>query len=1791
MSLNITVNGKFVSKSCPKNPLLLDREKAKKELEEERRKKRLLQVREQSKKIAEKIRNDVKESKLKAKQKYESTKAEEFEQWRQKALQKNKMEYSEAIFQVGSAHKAAQAENKAQADKHKSKPQTYKEFRKQMLARKHDKENMPTTQTFCNQIHVCPNTVGQDKCCGNCKLTTDEAHKRKRYTSFSSSDSETTDSDEETSNEETLKETSSISCSMSPTKSATTTSNNIATQTSIIRAEKNLKKTPAVYMDVEVGSDDSILISAPLEINDKHAEYNRQFSRIIRVSPSKKKRNQQFKTETQKQTVSVASTTSNLGDYQAEVQDTCDQTKATTTKEKRFTLISDLVRKQGDLPKTFIRENSPSKRSTIEATAIQKSPRKFVALQTLSSSAERPPISRPISQNTITPGSPTKASNSTKSSKAIAGCNTQPTSISAASANNTALGGGTSSSSNSCRVQFYDYNSKITREGAQSQTNAKANRQRETVLPSAMDQANVENRLHYDRQQDMLAKNKQTEERSQKALERERIRRDCNDLTEKLEALTRKYPRQVPTNENPHIFQDKQLRMEGKMNTAIEKILKQPNVITCSELGQSETIRQQKVQEVNCDKKFGNGINVGIATSSGKALVSDGASSDSCCSILLGYVDDQSRQVRKDLEQTAEKDNGLKQKRLQNLLQRLDQLRNALLEELKSTQDKQKAGRTKTSPSEKETNYQQLIEDITNYRQERENIMIEDIVQQQKPKESKEIKNDKKSADKQHAKKNDQLPRLDEREKVLQQKEAILEEKVREFYKLQKHKNKSSASRQRKESGSEEPTSCSQNEDPSEIEEEEDKENVEYTAIETPVEIVIKVQGETKCIKMPSKNKRKPLHKKHPTQLATLIRSPQAKGTPRKKTTQRPMACKEKPTKSALGRQNSYDSNSTSYMSLPSQIPNQLGTLMDKNEKIHSQPLTDDTQTSTEDDSLRHQFKKPAPPLNPLVAQYVQRLLGMSRKAVQKLGVSSSDIETPNSTLVNTSANNSSCESLLISEERLACVESFVQENRSFIKELEQSLKSGNNSTLENSMRVLDEIWRKRFKQQREAPATKKVAAQKSTANHQSNSNDNKPQTMKDVKNTANKQRELVKTSQSRNKESQAQNPSKLLSSLSPNISNNKNQSVIEIESSPEFLSKIRKTQKVDKAVDALKAQELDKSEQDSQIARYAQLTENCTHRIAELTELINRVRQEKQRLLEVTLSSVSDNGRQSTEYLELPDGKSRTTNEAESSMASSNEEATAAASSTVDQKSAHPAKDIVRQIPKLSALEKNRQINASQDSGIAESRPITAQENRLDLDPISHTSTESQSNAQQRKMRPPPSLKRFSPQFQEDDLVHELSTILEVDTPGNSRIHTAVAHSSEERTNANGAAVEIPSHYPIMFPTFEEYVQRLNLDITQLNAEQSSQLQADFSLLKEEMQRSQTKDKKTPLQYKEFPSINGYTNQTKNEQITDEGDHLDESVNQLRINSLKPKQFPDVREYVQQRSDKKTTNSTPNDDQQLLLDTESLENITESESASLDIEKELKNRKILRNSFRYTKSKQIFSSTAHLDDGNEFYREMLEGESGIEKLSTSDNTIAILETDLKRMVHQWTTAEDGKKRNLIPQNKQLYQSLSSTTTSTTNSQSKAEKLQKSTSLEEISNEIGRPLNLRDFLTRELLKHANFSTSTSNSTSTSDDSLRSQFLYSLIGSLTPRTNAATSKSGQHTLDRQKTSTPVPMLSAQTHSTPSSRPPSNASSTQLFSGESRLSSVHGNDHSKDVRMQTSDAGVKADQSSE
>ncbi|XP_037817011.1 myosin-11 [Lucilia sericata] len=1755
MSVNITVNGKF-AKHCRPYSILDDPKEIRKAEEKERRKLRLLQVREESKKLAKKIRDEVNEEKKRELQKLQAIKEKELECWRQHALQRKGEEYREAIFQIGTAHQAAKRENEQRAEKQKQG--TYKDFKKQMAARKSQPGKV---QFSCQKSCVCQQTLNasankQFKC--TCTQTdethiNDEAYKRKRDLSFSSSESECED---EGYKEQTTLPQTSFSFSSTCDSTSSSLSNTQATQTSMFVPTKNkcLIKTPAVYLDVEVGTDDSVTISAPAEVKDKHAEYNRQFSSVIRVSPRKAQKEKENTCENP--SIQQSSTTNTLSsestakkvEVNKSVQEKSQIDKAAASKEKRFTIISDLVKKQqgNELSTADINQGTtcpPVSQATSTSITPHLSPRKQIR-----EVPQRQPLVRPQ------PQSPRKASATSKSSRTITD-HTQPaTSFTATTKSNTAIASGSSSSG---RVQFYDYNSKLAKERDQAPAAVSVQRQGDQTQPTAMEQAELEKQRERERQLEALKRCQQMEERGQKALEREQVRRDCNELTEKLEALTREYPNQLPTNENQlHLFADKQLRKESKMNTAVEKLLQRPTIITCSELNNTE----QNINKPKSTAKTSNLVNeLNVAALNNKPLPADDVSSDSCCSILLGYVDDQSRLVKQDLQSNEATQSETKQKRLQNLLKRLDQLRTSLVEELKNESESKRLRKQDDNAkfSSKEENLRQVIDSISEMRKEREQLLTNGNVKESKP--------------------------LKTREKELQAKEAILEQKVREFYELQKQQNKLNNNSNKKDikrnksKEEQEETSSSSAKDKSENSEESsnNKENVICASGENPLEIIITVKGETKCVKIPQKPKRKMLAKKSPSKLSTLIRSPQTKKhTPKKKTP----SAKPLVGQGVLRRQNSYDSNSTSYMSLPSEMPNKIDDLTKQIAKERQQsktvkePQVKQT-TSKQDKTVESEISlepfdtprsnQPAR-INPLIAQYVQRLLGMSRNAVEKLGVSSSEIETPGSSIINTTGNITNSDTL-ISDERLISIHNFMEENRSFIKDLEQSMRTQNNVSLENSMRMFDDIWRKRLKGQTSGNKNKKT--QDKTESKEKTKTDKlfknskiEEKTKKSTKDNINQQIGKPLTSNSKTVDSKLSTEN-LLKDLGKSLSSH--YSSDDKESLKSLKLPQRSIQKSDKAIDARLSADSSKNVPDSQIARYAKLTENCTHRIAELTELINRVREEKQRLLEVTLSSVSDNGRQSTEYLELPEGKSSTRNDQEdlTRVSSSSEETTHNKQSR--------SSDTLHEMPKLTSADKNKQITASRDSGIAESRPITALENRIDQEPISQTSSESTMPQPVRKLKPPPTLKRFSPQLPEEELAHELSTILEVDTPATSRINTAAGQSTtDDRENASDTA----SQQPVKFPTFEQYIKQLDLDITQLNPEQSVLLQQEFTTFLECLQTNRSPA--NPPQYTEFPSISAYI-QHLTETDHNLGETMEESLAQLRISGINPRNFPAVREYMKSNASKLSA------EQEQLLDTESLENITEEptrtntdDTASLDIEAELKRRKILKNSFRYseTKQQQIFSSTAHKDAA--FFQEIVAAESGVDKLSTSGNTSDLLDADLKRMVQQWPGEVRRKSKEI--------KILSSTTTSA-NASAIANSALRAASLDDSSKGTGQALNLRDFLTRELLKHANITGSSSNSSS--DESLRSHFLHSLIGSLTPRTPGAASKSGAMTLDRQKTSTPVPMQSSQTHSSTSSR--SNGSS-QLFSGESRLSSVHYQDRS--VRFFTSD-GDKADQSSE
>ncbi|XP_022211484.2 uncharacterized protein LOC111066865 [Drosophila obscura] len=1142
-------------------------------------------------------------------------------------------------------------------------------------------------------------------------------------------------------------------------------------------------------------------------------------------------------------------------------------------------------------------------------------------------------------------------------------------------------------------VHFYDHNNKYHRTYEAPVQSVQLNGP-DPRLPSAMAQALDENHLRGLREQELDQLRKKCDRRGQRALEREQVRRDCAELTEKLEALSQQQPNLLPSDANfiaGHRFADLAARREHKMNEAMEEMLLRPAIVTCPEVGGNTAAARPGRSKVTAP----NAINLGERPDRGAGFK---GSSDSCCSMLLDYVDDQSKQLRSDLR--AEDANTPKSLRLKNLLDRVEQIRTQLMEELK-------AGERPDSHADKDKAVLDAI------RQEREDILTE------------------------------KARTLNVRETELEQKEALLEQRLKKFYKEQKQKKSSDI-------------------------------EVNSKNGDNPV-IIIKVNSDGTVKQCKPKNKSKP------TGRSTAIES---------------IPTESAPTEPKDQRQNSIDSNSTAYRSLPP--------------ISYKNPIAPATAT----EGL-------PTPVDPLIAHYIQRLLGMTRRSMQELSASSSEVPTPDPSIINVSANISKEETVAdklrvepapapapeaetvtdrlsveregqtaadkLRVERVERVQAFIQDNRSFVDELEDTMRSQQQQQQqqdkESSMQAFDQIWNKRL-------ANKVV-----------------PDTARTTKETAKRHKE-------RSRERVQPRPSSSRSSSS--------------RKSATPAAPAKRT--TPSAVEKSDKQAPDQEPADLQIERYAQLTENCTHRIAELTELITKVREEKQRLVEVTLTSASDGERQSTEYFDLPPGQTQPQRDTQRQPRSR----------TLSERSDNTTPSTSEALP----LIKHKPMGASRDSGISESRPITALgQVNVELEPPLST----QSTTQRRGRAPPATIRRYSPQLDAEDLAHELSTIAEVETPGQSHIV---------------AATPVPKP----FPNFDDYARELRLDLSHLDADQSQKLQRDFDELVQAINK-----RCGGLNYREFPSISAYlhnvTTTRLHVEVTDQGTvTTGELMRQLRLDSVPIEDFPDRREYMQ-----KLLDNVPAD-QRELIDSASLEN---DSSDSFNVEKELRQRRIVRRSNGATEvitSQEVASSTRRESvppDSTE-----PPNESGIDQL-TGSSLSRELDRELQRIGVQWPSTR--RQRQAEPAS-----CSSSSSSSPRSHRSRLRGGQSHTSARKSTHttsersaqdvsQIGRSLNLREFLTRELLKHH------VGLVDSSDDSLKSSFLHSIIDS---HSSSRPSPSPGHgtgaTNDRQKTSTPRgSFLTVQEKSggsclqTPQETPrllPS-GSNSQLFSGESRISLIN------------------------
>ncbi|XP_065079663.1 interaptin [Ochlerotatus camptorhynchus] len=1234
------------------------------------------------------------------------------------------------------------------------------------------------------------------------------------------------------------------------------------------------------------------------------------------------------------------------------------------------------------------------------------------------------------------------------------------------------------------KVQYYDYNTKYRKEYDQPTSFVQRIDKPKDGELNAMQEATRLVRL----QNEMLNARRQAPagpDRSKVALEKLQIRKDYENLQLELDKLVRaeSQVKALDVTTKPLMTETRQRQQsearQKRMNQAVEDLLKQRVLITCPVVRDPPKGVQlvNRPSQVNVAAEAGNAVHL-LGDDSNLRAVSN--SSDSCSTILLGYEQGNGR-AGIPLPETD------KVGKLKELLEQINEQKKLLTEELKKEEDieeelkvplvKLKSTKTQTDNGIKKMQQRQ-----------------QDLEQQQK--------------------------NLHEKEREIRDLEKQLKEKLN---RLEKEKSKPKVPIHVEAKGSANTdiqtvldTSSTGSNDSIQ------------SGSEIPVKIVITVndKSQRKVKKTPKKavpearkrKKAKDVHDHRSVEPPKAIpKSPSKAKEITEKTIQAPEVLAE-PEASPIS-----STTSTIYRQLPNKIDNRVG-------KFLNQLIQSEVPRSTKppppppprraESAPKHQLKKTTPPpppvshhqqgqnLNPNLMQYIVRLLGMSRHSIEQLGVSSSTtVSTPCDSVVNVSGNQSSVdEQTSRDQSRMDKLRRFINENYNFLNEIDETLKEQELSgTADENISRVEDVW---------------------------------------MKTLSRKEREI--------RQGKAKSPPPPPVEQSPPVKESSLKSIL--KSPKQTPAKVAKIITPQGHVEVINLSDRDEQEV---LEKYSHLAESCSKRISELSDMIQKVRQEKKKLIENSLSS-SDQPESSTKYMDFP----RTQQKApavETSPQSAKDD---------------PVSEEINNI-----FTNARQIGLSKDSGIAMSRPVTSSDYRdspdtrppnagapqfessedlssretvpLAFEPllkdipkisprlasIDVLSQPTASNSQTRdskepplakRTKPPVAITRYSPQLEEGTAAHELSTILEVETPLALKANISIP-PSEMLDPAEQLLVDardkLLEHARALgyegFPNYQQYVREQNLEVTRYDPEKTC-----TSRLNELLEVSDKSD----LRYQKFPVPAPEMNVTE--------ETLKGSVNgkkpELESNSSSSTSLPDVVAELKLRNiiDKSFDNSL--DDS----------NRSTPNSGSLEfLHPQQKTNK------SPTKKKQTdFPKTPDR--------------------SVSETT-ASLERDLNQLGLRWASTMLKKNQQALLQDHSSSSSLS-----------QAEDIRRGTGrkpkpLPSLPNEpndslaaSGRPLNLKEFIARELMirTHSDLN-SLSDSSSPCSLLLRSLLDISNINASTPELLTQT------TTDRniQRTSTPVATKSSS--GTPreneggGTKDGSLNATNGLFSGESRISSVH------------------------
>lgn len=501
-------------------------------------------------------------------------------------------------------------------------------------------------------------------------------------------------------------------------------------------------------------------------------------------------------------------------------------------------------------------------------------------------------------------------------------------------------------------------------------------------------------------------------------------------------------------------------------------------------------------------------------------------------------------------------------------------------------------------------------------------------------------------------------------------------------------------------------------------------------------------------------------------------------------------------------RRNSGFTDSTSYRSLPEPKIQ---------EDFPLQPLDQEK----EERSIK---------LNPHLMHYIGRLLGMPKNVGDHLGVSVSTVSTPGSSTVNTSGNISEVVEPSFDTERLDRLKRFIDDNYSFLSEINESLeKSRVAGSEDEEQKRIDGVWkdvlskspRKVQGKLRKSQATSmesqaaSLGSDKITNGQGKSSISVESQTVpqkskvpefrlpeksrvpekskksKDSRENPQKRPGILKTNEkSDGKTRKSEVPAKSILKGSNKAKNSQAKETEESrpetaasQSSKSQDSKPKQNvQSNQQAITSNDVLNITKYLEAHMINSYVESTSNCQKRIADLAEMMEKVQQEKTKLIE----SSAENSR-----------KYQENSREKSAPISTQEAATSSGSELKSPSNQDPPSEEINNI----LMTKSRQIGISKDSGICMSRPVTSSDYRDSpehtFQPISKSQKQKSSDEdlaklilnglhkivqhtkdKDKKTKPPAAMTRFSPQNEEKAAEpHELSTIAEVETPGTSKV------------------------------------------------------------------------------------------------------------------------------------------------------------------------------------------------------------------------------------------------------------------------------------------------------------------------------------------------------------------------------------------------------------------------------------